>query len=198
MPRFTAGVAEHSSCEWAVVFAGVFDELYGDSGLAEGAVHLFGLARRVGCIAFALQQEEWRFGVGDSGEGALTPGVLLVFPGVAVPPAIVVGRVFGAVFAHLVDDRRAADYGAEAVGLALDEAGHLSAVAVADERHLVGVDGEFGEDGVDAGHDVLIVAASEIVFVGGGEGGSVPGAASGIGLEERPTVAEEELREGRA
>jgi len=134
------------------------------------------------------------FGVG---EGALTPGAFEVLPGAAREPLVAVRVGLGAVLAELVDDGGAADDGFEAGGLAFDESGHLAAVAVADEGHLVYVNGFGVEDLVDAGHDVEIVAVAHVVFVGGFEGDAIAGAAAGVGDEHGPALAYEEIRQGR-
>ena len=104
--------------------------------------------------------------------------------------------LLGAVFAELVDHRRAADDGFEAVGLAFDEAGHLAAVAVAHQRQLRRVDRVVREHVVDAGHHVLIVAAAEVVLVGRGKFDAVVRGAARIGAQHRPAVADEEVDEG--
>src|SRR5579875_764912 len=118
-----------------------------------------------------------------------------MLPGQTVEPAVVPGTAFGAVFAFLVNDRRAGNNGFEAGGFPLDKAGHLASVAVAHEDHAGGVDRVFRDDRVDAGHDVTIVSAAEVIVVGCDEFPSVAGAAPGIWLKDRPSMAEEELVE---
>jgi len=55
VPGFGAGHAGEVSAEGAVVFAGKEEHLYGHVLLAEGAVHLFGLAVGIGGVALALE-----------------------------------------------------------------------------------------------------------------------------------------------
>ena len=83
-----------------------------------------------------------------------------------------------------VGDARSGDRGAEAMGLGDGEHGHEAAVAPAGDADAVGIDGVFGQDGIDAGEDVAEVAVAEVFAVGLGEGLALAKAAAGIGHED--------------
>src|SRR5436309_2535364 len=103
-----------------------------------------------------------------------------MLPRFAEIPSIVPGTAFGSVFAVLIDHGRAADDGFEAVRLSFYEARHFPAVAVAFQCEPVGIDVLGLKDFVEPGHDVCVVAAAEVVFVGGGKCRPIVGTASWI------------------
>ena len=63
------------------------------------------------------------------------------------------------------------------------EHGHEAAVAPAGDADAIGVDGIFGEDGIDAGEDVAEVAVTKVLAIGLSEGLALTIAAAGIGQE---------------
>src|SRR6516165_12064702 len=97
-------MAEHADCERPVVLAGIGNELDWGAFLAECTIHLLRLAQWIGGVTFALNEHEWSFGVGCTGEGTLTPGVGNMLPRLAEVPAVVPGAALGSVFAELVDN----------------------------------------------------------------------------------------------
>src|SRR6185437_13196709 len=134
VPRLRARAAVDPHRQRAVILPGVSHELHGHARLPQRAVHLQRLTERIGRVALTLQQHERRLGVARAGERTLTPRVGHVLPRLAEIPAVVPRAVLGAVLAELVDHRRARDDGLESIGLAFDEAGHLAAIAIADQR----------------------------------------------------------------
>src|SRR5580698_2431713 len=96
------------------------------------------------------------------------------------------------VFALLIDDRSTADDGAEAIGLPFDKSGHFAAIAVAHERELIGVDWVRRNDSIEAGHDVAIVSPAQIILICRCECCTVPGAATRVGPEHRPSLPDQE------
>ena len=70
------------------------------------------------------------------------------------------------------------------MGLGDGEHGHETAVAPAGDADAVGIDGIFGEDGIDAGEDVAQVAVAEVLAVGLGEGLALAVAAARVGHED--------------
>src|SRR3569833_1899106 len=117
MPWFLRRTAKHADRERSVVLTGVGDEFDRNACLTQGAVHLLCLPHRIGGVCFALYKQKRRLRVRNTGERALTPGVLHVLPWLAEVPSVVPGTAFGAILTELIDDRRAADDGFEAVGL---------------------------------------------------------------------------------
>src|SRR6185295_12340433 len=114
----------------AVPLARVLHPFYVHVFLTQRPIHLLALTQRIRDILVALNQQERCLDVGSIGERTLPPGVCEVDPGLAVPPAVIPRVVLGAVLADLIDHRRAADDGLEALGLACDEARHFTAIAV--------------------------------------------------------------------
>src|SRR5579862_583491 len=140
VPWLGAGAAENPAGERSVVLARILHHFDLDADLAQRPIHLLALTEGVGLVGFALEEQKRSFGVADFSERALTPGIRSVLPWLAVEPSVVIRGRFGAVFAVLVDDGGTADDRLEAVGLAFDEGGHFSAVAVSHKAELAGID----------------------------------------------------------
>src|SRR6185312_9198811 len=134
VPRLRAWGTVDPRRQRPVILPRIGHELHGDPCLPECAVHLQRLAERIGRVALALEQHERRLGVARAGERTLTPRVGHVLPRLAKIPAVVPRAVLGTVLAELIDHRRARHDGLESIGLAFDEAGHLAAIAIADQR----------------------------------------------------------------
>src|SRR5271168_957050 len=115
VPRLGNRITEDAARQRPMVLARIGDHLDLNSGLAKGAIHFLGLAKRIGNVGFALQQQKWSFSLGRTCERALLPGVFHTLPGFAEVPAVVPGTSFRSVFAELIDYRRAADDCFEAV-----------------------------------------------------------------------------------
>src|SRR5579872_2072583 len=133
--------------------------------------------------------------MGGAGERALPPGVCQVLPGLAEIPAVVPGIAFRAVLAELVNYRSATHNGLEAMGFAFDKARHLAAVAVADKRQAVRIYGKLLEHGVHARHDVAVVSAAQVIFVGSGKGWAASRTAARIRPKYRPSQPDQEIGE---
>src|SRR5579864_3958460 len=93
----------------------------------------------------------------------------------------------------LIDDRRATDDCFEARRPALNKGSHFASIAVADQSHAVAVDRLGLQNGIDAGHDVTIVAAAEVVLVSSRKGSAIAGAAAWIGPQHSPTVTQQKV-----
>src|SRR5262245_23991387 len=181
VPGFLHRQSLHTPGQAAVPLARVLHHCYIHSFLPQRPVHLLALTQRIRDVAVALNEQERRPGVGRISERTLTPGVLEVHPGLAVPPAVVPRAVLGTVLADLIDHRRAADDRLEAISLAGDEARHFTAIAVAHQHQFVGIDRLRRDHGIHARHDVAVIPAAEIVLVGRNERHAVSGAAARIG-----------------
>src|ERR1041385_5664369 len=145
--------------------------------LTQRPVHFPTLAQGVAGVGLALDQQEVAFGVRDQRERTLAPRGLGIIPRPAVKPTVIRGVALSPIFALLIDDRRTADDGSEAVCSSFREAGYFAAITVAQQNQLVGIDRIIGEHSVEAAHDVPVVPTTKVILVGSHESSSICGAA---------------------
>src|SRR5438552_12587219 len=138
-----------------VIRSRVDHQFYGYAHLTQRAIHLVRLTRRIVGILLTLQQQQWRLSRSDSRQWALSPRIAHVLPRSTKEPPVIagIGR-FHAIFAKLIDDRRATDDRAESICLSFNEAAHFTAGAVSDKREARWVDRLRAQHEIHACHDV--------------------------------------------
>src|ERR1051326_1099362 len=179
-------------------FARVADQFRFDAALAQRGEHLLGLCDVHVVIVFTVQEHGWRGGILDVRERRPFPKqrVIVVGPWEAVELGvnqILIER--GGVEADQVADAGRGNRGLEASGLRYDPVGHESAVAAAGNVEMIAIDvGVGGEYVIDAGHQVLVIAAAPVVDASVGEFLAVAGAAARIDREHGVAASGVELR----
>src|SRR6185437_1243493 len=128
------------------------------------------LRRRAFAVAIADDDERGRLDILDKSNGSAfgVDGGIVVDRIAEIKRHPLVDLVF-AVIAEPVSETRADDRRFEAMGLRDSPHGHVAAVAPAGDAETIGINGERGEGGVNAGHYVAKVAAAEILHVGARE-----------------------------
>ena len=122
--------------------------------------------------------------------------VVGVVPGIAGEPILRAegGKVGGEDPAVPVDDGIETGGGAETVGAIDHPAGEHAAAGAAGDEEVVGVDVALGENGVDAGVEVVEIVAGIGVMNQIGEFFAVAGAAARVGVEDDVTLGGPDLR----
>src|SRR5258708_3090416 len=101
--------------------------------------------------------------------------------------------LFGAVFGNKIGHARAGDRGLEAGGLGDGPFAHVAAIGPAADAEAIGVGNSFGDQVVDAGHDVLIICAAPVAAIAFDEFFAVADGAANIRIENSVAASDEKL-----